>query len=379
MVEGDEESADQDAAGSGNDKEKGEGAEGAEKDKKPEANQDIQAEFKCSICLQVFYKCCTLIPCMHNFCSACYSQWMTKDGGKTCPECRDPTTEVRRNHTLVGIIEKYLEAHPQFKRTAEDLAEMDAENKITDEFLRVSRKRNRDDDDSSVFDSDEEYRCPNCDTAAPDGVICPTNGNHEQCDHCGDPFPSRAIATDRTPQVPSGKCEGCNYNWCAPYKAWIGATSACIRGSHKLDEFSFDMLPNTIFSWNRHERQITEEIMQLKSMDATALFRHCLNAARNGTITIPDTLPLENGSGLGGRNVLTCFRQHLNHESLCPQCINRLFASLAYGWREGLQKSELPTAAAAKPDCHWGSNCRTQRHNPGHASRFNHCCVQTRF
>lgn len=107
-------------------------------------DDDIEAEIKCAICLGICHKIVTLIPCMHNFCSSCYSQTLDTPLGKNCAQCRVPTTEVRRNHTLHNIIEKFLKDNPSRKRSAEELAEMDAKDKITDESLRVQgRKRRR--------------------------------------------------------------------------------------------------------------------------------------------------------------------------------------------------------------------------------------------
>lgn len=36
----------------------------------------MQQNLSCGICSQIFYKCVSLIPCLHNFCSSCYSGWM---------------------------------------------------------------------------------------------------------------------------------------------------------------------------------------------------------------------------------------------------------------------------------------------------------------
>lgn len=58
------------------------------------------------------------MPCLHNFCGSCFSDWMAKQ--KTCPSCRKDVTTVSKNPMVNNLVEKYLEMHPEKKRSAEE-------------------------------------------------------------------------------------------------------------------------------------------------------------------------------------------------------------------------------------------------------------------
>merc|ERR1712224_79904 len=77
----------------------------------------------CPICMLVIYKCVALMPCFHNFCSACYSDWM---GCKSdCPVCRQGVRAVIKNRAMDEVIEALLEASPDNRRSPEEVADMD--------------------------------------------------------------------------------------------------------------------------------------------------------------------------------------------------------------------------------------------------------------
>mmetsp|Transcript_5171 Transcript_5171/g.14595 ORF Transcript_5171/g.14595 Transcript_5171/m.14595 type:complete len:328 (-) Transcript_5171:141-1124(-) len=82
----------------------------------------------CPICMQAIYKCVALTPCSHNFCMACLSDWMCRKN--ECPVCRRPISAVMKNHPMDGVIEAFLEASPQWRRSDEELQEMDAADKL---------------------------------------------------------------------------------------------------------------------------------------------------------------------------------------------------------------------------------------------------------
>ena len=68
------------------------------------------------------------MPCLHNFCASCFSDWMAKS--KTCPTCRMDVDVVKRNATINNLIEKYLQANPEKKRPDAEYKAMDNNNKI---------------------------------------------------------------------------------------------------------------------------------------------------------------------------------------------------------------------------------------------------------
>ena len=93
----------------------------------------------CGICQEILYKCVSAVPCLHNFCSACASDCLKRSS--ECPMCRAEISEVRRNHDLSNLIDAFLDAHPERRRSDAEIAEMDARSTITTESLRVSKKR----------------------------------------------------------------------------------------------------------------------------------------------------------------------------------------------------------------------------------------------
>lgn len=94
-----------------------------------EARQlDLDDHVVCPICMQVIYKCVALIPCFHNFCMACYSEWMVRKDD--CPVCRQRITAIMKNHPMDAVIDAFLEASPERQRSPEDLREMDARDRL---------------------------------------------------------------------------------------------------------------------------------------------------------------------------------------------------------------------------------------------------------
>jgi hypothetical protein len=106
-----------------------------EKKQKMKQDDELGEEMQCSVCIDYIYQCITLIPCLHNFCSCCYSDWMAKS--KECPQCREPVMEARKNANVNNIIDKFLTSHPDKKRSPEEYERMDKLNKITTNSIKI--------------------------------------------------------------------------------------------------------------------------------------------------------------------------------------------------------------------------------------------------
>eukprot|EP00928_Gymnodinium_smaydae_P075284 TRINITY_DN5829_c0_g1_i2.p1 TRINITY_DN5829_c0_g1~~TRINITY_DN5829_c0_g1_i2.p1 ORF type:complete len:377 (+),score=65.54 TRINITY_DN5829_c0_g1_i2:129-1259(+) len=89
---------------------------------------DLDELVLCPICMQPIYKCVALLPCLHNFCMACYSEWMLRK--EDCPVCRREVNCVVKNHPMEAIVEAFLEACPERRRTAEEIEDMDARDHL---------------------------------------------------------------------------------------------------------------------------------------------------------------------------------------------------------------------------------------------------------
>lgn len=83
----------------------------------------------CPICMEAIYKCVALTPCSHNFCMACVSEWMAKKKDD-CPVCRRPIGAIMKNHPMDAVIEAFLDANPKWRRSTDELSDMDAKDTL---------------------------------------------------------------------------------------------------------------------------------------------------------------------------------------------------------------------------------------------------------
>lgn len=102
--------------------------------------EELGEEMQCCICIDYIYKCITLIPCLHNFCSSCFSDWMEKSS--VCPQCREEVIELKKNATVNNIIEKFMENNPSKKRQKEEYDEMDGKDKIKEDRINLKNYKN---------------------------------------------------------------------------------------------------------------------------------------------------------------------------------------------------------------------------------------------
>ena len=84
-------------------------------EKSPQREDDLGEEVRCCICIDYIYNCVTALPCLHNFCAACYSEWMERSD--SCPQCREDIYEIKKNSMVNNLINKFLEKHPEKKRS----------------------------------------------------------------------------------------------------------------------------------------------------------------------------------------------------------------------------------------------------------------------
>ena len=102
-------------------------------EKQQKFQDDLGEEMRCCICIDYIYQCVTLIPCLHNFCAACFSDWMKKS--QLCPQCRESVVEIKKNATVNNIIGKFMENNPALKRPKEEYDEMDLKNTIKEDRI----------------------------------------------------------------------------------------------------------------------------------------------------------------------------------------------------------------------------------------------------
>lgn len=101
-------------------------------------------DITCGICADVMHRTIACLPCFHNFCTACYVSWRHRS--EECPQCRCRVTEIVRNRAMCSVVDTFLKAHPNKRRTQADIDEMDRrENEPCNRVLikHLLRKQDR--------------------------------------------------------------------------------------------------------------------------------------------------------------------------------------------------------------------------------------------
>jgi len=361
--------------------------------------EDLQFEQEliCGICQDVLYKSISLMPCLHNFCSPCYSAWIKsqkEDLSKpaSCPKCRGKVKGIGRNTTVQNLVDNFLIKHPDKKKSPEEILDLEKTNLITDEYLRthqfVKRKKrhlyNSDGelDVSGVYDSDGEYvddeddddeeddenfdgvqsirpRCVECITPSTvDGFQCGEYQAHVTCSAgCGQMMPRR----DNLPPGRSQSCHFCHGLFCELYFGRPCLAPNETGHFRELSLHTMNQLPTNCLNSNSAERDILLNWMGKKSMSVDQLFKDiCL--------------------GLESKKWKLKYQgiDVSSHDICCKACATNIFSQLIYSYREAIPKTEFPQETQIKPDCYYGNECRSQSHNVSHSLRYNHICKNTK-
>jgi len=342
-----------------------------------ESQEDSQGELRkeltCGICSELFYKPVSLLPCLHNFCGSCFSQWM--DQNHTCPQCRVSVTQVKKNHAIANLTESLLRMKPHLRRSVEEQAELDKINKITTDTFVLSENNSdnevEDDEDDEDEEEEEEeedypssledddpvvnrYACRECTTAGLDGHQCTPVQVHVSCTACRRIMPCRTnLPEDRTQQ-----CSLCLNYFCLLY---YGSCDQPSLGMLKrFDEFEdITTIPLGCLNNNPFERQILVNYMTGKQWTPQDIFDQCCEKLRTGEISF--TSPNKTASTM-----------------CCRNCAQIMFSELLYAYRASIPNNELPGSVTSRSNCWYGKECRTQQHNPDHARRLNHICDNAR-
>ncbi|XP_074641181.1 E3 ubiquitin-protein ligase CHFR-like isoform X2 [Tubulanus polymorphus] len=120
-----------------------------------EDDDDMLQSLTCIICQEILYDCISLQPCMHSFCSGCYSDWMKTSN--ECPTCRVKVDRINKNHIVNNCVESYLKSHPDKKRSEEDMKDLDSRNRITRDMLYSKKTLVRHSSEGSSSSEDERF------------------------------------------------------------------------------------------------------------------------------------------------------------------------------------------------------------------------------
>mmetsp|Transcript_15831 Transcript_15831/g.28978 ORF Transcript_15831/g.28978 Transcript_15831/m.28978 type:complete len:511 (+) Transcript_15831:3396-4928(+) len=358
--------------------------------KKAKLSSELSEELRCGICIDVIHQCVTLMPCLHNFCGGCFSDWLGKS--KLCPACRDPVCEARRNPALSNIIETYLKSHPEEMRTPEELKELEQKNKITVDTLTIQARKKSFDSAGSASSSDssseEEVKAPRArgriaiararpsavsrasaaatprTTASPiantkcrqctrkvQDYKCGPAQQHILCVTCHQPMPLRPTSVQT--------CDGCQRHFCNQY--WRTAPR-CNVGLSQLDSYrttTFSSMPPTALNENQFEQNVLLDFMRSQ----TIRFNDVIDTV------LADMTANRWTPHLYTRNV------SLNAQSqICTGCAALLWNEMIYHYRD-VVTARLPAYISGRPSCWYGKDCKTQKHNISHAQKLNHICA----
>ncbi|KAL9648751.1 hypothetical protein ABK040_003687 [Willaertia magna] len=351
-------------------------------DENDEKDEEMIRELTCPICSEIFYKPVSIVPCLHNFCSSCISNWINpdrtinvyySDNNLNCPTCRTKILEVRKNPQLNNLTESFLKNHSSKELSKEEKEAKDKEDKFNgknDLVLYKCHENNRNNVDDESDDEEEEEeseesdddnmggRCEECtQTSAIDGFRCPNHALHVSCYNCGVLMAHRlfdtTLNTDRRQS-----CELCNGVYCNLYKQITNTASGCfIAGIHKLKEHvNMAVIPLGCLNNNSYERDILVNYVQSKSLTVDQLYNTCVDKFESGEYTT------------------TQYPSLTSNSKICRSCAMLVFSDLLYCYRANIPNTELPQSVTSRPNCWYGKECRTQTHNRGHSQRYNHIC-----
>lgn len=351
---------------------------------------DVVQELTCSICRGVFHRPCSVLPCMHVFCSGCISGWITSAGDRpTCPECREPVTQLRPTHRLQSLVDQLLFSDPSYQRPVEELQLLMAADVVPPGGMKVGkRQRHASDDEASVstpssddVDSSDDrlvshtdgplrhrmlhynamisrphHECDECRQPSPlDGYHCPEGGPHIVCHACATPFAERPLCG--RPQ----RCHICHSPYCNLYRS--GGCSC--NGMSSFQPYKLhpppSVLPSMTFGGNTIEQSILTTYLASHQVLLRDVWQTTLSKLADG-----DWVP--NITSLSGPLTID--------SPVCAACAERVFAALLFHYRRAIPSAELPSAVTERTNCWYGIECRTQFHSIHHAQRLNHICYQ---
>jgi E3 ubiquitin-protein ligase CHFR len=91
--------------------------------------EEMGEQFDCGICYDIMHQAVSIMPCVHNFCGGCFSDWIKRQ--KDCPTCRNPIDGVSKCAPINSLIENFLHMNPDRIRDKEMVDEIGAKNLFT--------------------------------------------------------------------------------------------------------------------------------------------------------------------------------------------------------------------------------------------------------
>eukprot|EP00331_Platyophrya_macrostoma_P029209 CAMPEP_0176437080 /NCGR_PEP_ID=MMETSP0127-20121128/18393_1 /TAXON_ID=938130 /ORGANISM="Platyophrya macrostoma, Strain WH" /LENGTH=490 /DNA_ID=CAMNT_0017820607 /DNA_START=34 /DNA_END=1506 /DNA_ORIENTATION=- len=324
--------------------------------------EQMVEELTCGICRQLFYRACTVLPCLHCFCG---------------------------QHKINNLVEQLIASKPELKRPDDEIKECDSLNTIPPTG-KMLKKRPRDDEDWNNSDEDEDEdeddeddevvaplqfgmqgpmafhfaggyfgaasmpptSCVQCTTPAADGYVCPPHAIHIRCFSCKTAMPERPLCG-----IPQ-RCEMCSTPFCDLYFGGC-KNPAGVGYLQAVKDHDMNALPARLFNGNTVEQSILSSYLAVAGTSVQTAWTECLQKFADGTWSHD----IPNGpTGLS--------------QVVCKPCCLRVFSGLLYHYRRAIPRDALPANVTNRPNCWYGKECRTQYKNVTHAQNYNHACPQ---
>ncbi|KAF9915247.1 hypothetical protein BX616_006571 [Lobosporangium transversale] len=356
------------------------------------ANDGFEKEFGCGICYEIMHKPVVMQPCLHAFCKKCCKTWFRSSSN--CPACRQVVNRTKKDFRLNNLIQLFIESRPELKRDDEDNG---AESDVSDLIGARSDRRRRYDyghsDDDEEDEEDEENEdeaaqpvllppgfglppsCPCCDSANTLGYVCPDavrlgplpgqatyadyyarrqiQPGHAQCPQCRRHIPSLP-ATVPDAVADKFRCKMCQ-------------TPSCGCGLKSVE----DRIEGhcTIYGFlNHYEERVALDYMAAENLTSQNVWEE-IKAGMDRNM-FHYLVPSEPNARVRNSAITSA-------DKICHECSLHFFRNgPLFQWRKNLDSNRLPAQVAAREDCWWGRECRTQYNptNPTHATRRNHIC-----
>ncbi|KAL0479112.1 hypothetical protein AKO1_007976 [Acrasis kona] len=307
---------------------------GSQDDLDDDSQDELNKELTCPVCADLFYKPLSVLPCLHNFCSPCLSDW--DENNDTCPTCRIRYDDIRKNHNLNNLVEAYLKTKPSLNKSQEIIQQLESRIKLTDEeLLQRNNRRNNQHSDEDEEDNDEDQD---------------DDDDEITCNFCSQVMTENDLRCDICSQV--GLCTGCG-----PRRLTEHQTVVVIPTEHPILR-------------NRYEREIILSFMSHNNVTPQELYNECIRELMDPNAAVPQSYV--------NNHHLTTVRSNPDL-TVCKHCIDtRIFPELVYQYRARIPNERLPATVTARPNCWYGRECNTMVHNTRHAQNFNHVCENVR-
>ncbi|CAE8720963.1 unnamed protein product [Polarella glacialis] len=307
----------------------------------------------CVICQEVLHHATSVQPCLHSFCSSCLGIWLRRPGGlPKCPACRNQVAGVARNHTLAGLIEGLLKAHPSRRRSDATLSDLDGNDPLKTAGYDLAKLR-----------------------GGPGGLAAAAGLAAVAAGFAGS-SPSDSEnpeSSGEEEEEDAGLGRPC-FHCVGPAWRTLGAAAEASASS----VFAATQLAKASLANNAFEQGVLQEWLRDRNLSlAVELSRSVADPNPEGVQAVRVRLATPGAAPPADDTAMPAGAWA--ELAVCRACAEGVLRALVYSLRERISEAELPARAQGRSNCWYGPGCRTQSHRPEHAARLNHVCQQTRF